>query len=39
VLPDGRQLLRVVPFRWITRVAAIVMGGLAVVSLVTAVTG
>jgi putative Ca2+/H+ antiporter (TMEM165/GDT1 family) len=30
----GRQLLRVVPVRWITRTAAIVMAGLAVVSLI-----
>jgi putative Ca2+/H+ antiporter (TMEM165/GDT1 family) len=35
----GRQLLRVVPFRWITRIAALVMIGLAVVSLVAAVRG
>ena len=35
----GRQLLRVVPFRWITWVAAIVMAGLAAVSLVAASTG
>lgn len=35
----GRQLLRVVPFRWITRVAAIVMSGLAVVSLIAATAG
>jgi Ca2+/H+ antiporter, TMEM165/GDT1 family len=35
----GRQLLRVVPFRWITRTAAAVMIVLAVVSLVTAVRG
>jgi putative Ca2+/H+ antiporter (TMEM165/GDT1 family) len=35
----GRQLLRVVPFRWITRAAAIVMAGLAVVSLIAASTG
>ena len=35
----GRQLLRVVPFRWITRAAAAVMTGLAVVSLVAAATG
>jgi putative Ca2+/H+ antiporter (TMEM165/GDT1 family) len=30
----GRQLLRVVPVRWISRTAAIVMAGLAVVSLI-----
>jgi putative Ca2+/H+ antiporter (TMEM165/GDT1 family) len=35
----GRQLLRVVPFAWITRVAAVVMAGLAIVSLIAAVTG
>jgi len=35
----GRQLLRVVPFRWITRAAAVVMAGLAAVSLIAAVTG
>jgi Ca2+/H+ antiporter, TMEM165/GDT1 family len=35
----GRQLLRVVPFRWITRVAAVVMAGLAIVSLIAAITG
>ena len=35
----GRQLLRVVPFRWITRVAAVVMIGLAVASLTAAITG
>jgi putative Ca2+/H+ antiporter (TMEM165/GDT1 family) len=33
----GRQLLRVVPFGWITRIAAVVMGALAVVSLVAAI--
>jgi putative Ca2+/H+ antiporter (TMEM165/GDT1 family) len=35
----GRQLLRVVPFRWITRAAATVMAGLAVVSLIAATAG
>ena len=35
----GRQLSRVVPFRWITRVTAILMAGLAAVSLVVASTG
>ena len=35
----GRQLLRVMPFRWITRAAAIVMAGLAVVSLIAATAG
>jgi putative Ca2+/H+ antiporter (TMEM165/GDT1 family) len=38
-ITGGRQLLRVVPFRWITRAAAAVMLVLAVVSLVTALTG
>jgi putative Ca2+/H+ antiporter (TMEM165/GDT1 family) len=33
----GRQLLRVVPFGWITRIAAVVMCALAVVSLVAAI--
>jgi putative Ca2+/H+ antiporter (TMEM165/GDT1 family) len=35
----GRQLLRVVPFTWITRIAAVVMAGLAIVSLIAAITG
>jgi Ca2+/H+ antiporter, TMEM165/GDT1 family len=35
----GRQLLRVVPFRWIIRVAASIMAVLAAFSLVTAITG
>ena len=35
----GRQLLRVVPFKWIVRVAALVMIALAVVSLIAAITG
>ncbi|HEY6498453.1 MAG TPA: TMEM165/GDT1 family protein [Streptosporangiaceae bacterium] len=35
----GRQLLRVVPFHWITRIAAVVMAGLAVASLIAAITG
>jgi Ca2+/H+ antiporter, TMEM165/GDT1 family len=35
----GRQLLRVMPFRWITRAAAVVMAGLAAVSLIAAATG
>jgi len=35
----GRQLLRVVPFKWITRVAAVVMIGLAIASLIAAITG
>lgn len=38
-ITSGRQLLRVVPFRWITRTAAVVMIVLAAVSLVTAVRG
>jgi Ca2+/H+ antiporter, TMEM165/GDT1 family len=35
----GRQLLRVVPFGWITRIAAVVMAALAVASLIAAITG
>ncbi len=35
----GRQLLRVVPFGWITRIAAVVMAGLAIASLIAAITG
>ena len=35
----GRQLLRVVPFAWITRIAAVLMAGLAIVSLIAAITG
>jgi putative Ca2+/H+ antiporter (TMEM165/GDT1 family) len=35
----GRQLLRIVPFTWITRTAAAIMTVLAVISLVTAITG
>jgi putative Ca2+/H+ antiporter (TMEM165/GDT1 family) len=35
----GRQLLRVVPFTWITRVAAVAMAGLAIASLIAAITG
>jgi putative Ca2+/H+ antiporter (TMEM165/GDT1 family) len=35
----GRQLLRVVPFAWITRIAAVVMAGLAIASLIAAITG
>jgi putative Ca2+/H+ antiporter (TMEM165/GDT1 family) len=38
-ITGGRQLLRVVPFHWITRTAAAVMIVLATFSLVTAVTG
>ena len=38
-ITGGRQLLRVVPFQWITRTAAAVMTVLAVVSLVTAIAG
>ncbi|HYY18797.1 MAG TPA: TMEM165/GDT1 family protein [Streptosporangiaceae bacterium] len=35
----GRQLLRVVPFAWITRIAAVVMAALAIASLIAAITG
>ena len=35
----GRQLLRVVPFAWITRIAAVIMAGLAIASLIAAITG
>jgi putative Ca2+/H+ antiporter (TMEM165/GDT1 family) len=35
----GRQLLRVVPFTWITRVAAVAMAVLAIASLIAAITG
>jgi putative Ca2+/H+ antiporter (TMEM165/GDT1 family) len=38
-ITGGRQLLRIVPFHWITRTAAAVMTILAVISLVTAITG
>jgi Ca2+/H+ antiporter, TMEM165/GDT1 family len=38
-ITGGRQLLRIVPFRWITRTAAAFMAVLAVISLVTAITG
>jgi Ca2+/H+ antiporter, TMEM165/GDT1 family len=38
-ITSGRQLLRIVPFRWITRAAAAIMATLAVISLVTAITG
>jgi putative Ca2+/H+ antiporter (TMEM165/GDT1 family) len=38
-ITGGRQLLRVVPFHWITRTAAAVMIVLAAFSLVTAITG
>jgi putative Ca2+/H+ antiporter (TMEM165/GDT1 family) len=38
-ITGGRQLPRVVPLKWITRTAAAVMTVLAVVSLVTAITG
>ena len=37
-LTGGRQLLRLIPFTWITRVAAAVMGALSIVSLIDAVT-
>lgn len=35
----GKTLLAVLPLKWITRVAAVVMTGLGIYSLVTAVTG
>jgi putative Ca2+/H+ antiporter (TMEM165/GDT1 family) len=38
-IAGGRQLLRVVPFSWIIRIAAVVMAGLAIVSLIAAITG
>jgi len=38
-ITGGRQLLRIVPFQWITRTAATIMTILAVISLVTAITG
>ena len=38
-ITGGRQLLRVVPFQWITRTAAAVMTVLGVASLVTAIAG
>jgi Ca2+/H+ antiporter, TMEM165/GDT1 family len=38
-ITGGRQLLRVVPFHWITRTAAAVMTVLAAASLVTAIAG
>jgi Ca2+/H+ antiporter, TMEM165/GDT1 family len=38
-ITGGRQLLRIVPFQWITRTAATIMTILAVISLVTATTG
>jgi putative Ca2+/H+ antiporter (TMEM165/GDT1 family) len=38
-ITSGRQLLRVVPFQWITRIAATVMIVLAAISLVTAIRG
>jgi Ca2+/H+ antiporter, TMEM165/GDT1 family len=38
-ITGGRQLLRVVPFTWITRTAAAIMTVLAVISLVTAISG
>jgi Ca2+/H+ antiporter, TMEM165/GDT1 family len=38
-IAGGRQLLRVVPFHWITRTAAAVMTVLCVASLVTAIAG
>jgi hypothetical protein len=36
---DGRQLLRIIPLWWITRIAAVVMAGLAVASLIAAIAG
>jgi Ca2+/H+ antiporter, TMEM165/GDT1 family len=36
-ITGGRQLLRFVPFAWITRAAALVLGSLAVVSLIAAI--
>jgi Ca2+/H+ antiporter, TMEM165/GDT1 family len=38
-IAGGRQLLRVVPFHWITRTAAAVMTVLCAASLVTAIAG
>jgi Ca2+/H+ antiporter, TMEM165/GDT1 family len=38
-ITGGRQLLRIVPFKWITRTAAAIMTALAVISLVTAIAG
>jgi putative Ca2+/H+ antiporter (TMEM165/GDT1 family) len=38
-ITGGRQLLRVVPFKWITRTAGTIMIVLAVFSMVTAITG
>jgi putative Ca2+/H+ antiporter (TMEM165/GDT1 family) len=38
-ITGGRQLLRVVPFTWITRTAAAIMTVLAIISLTTAITG
>jgi putative Ca2+/H+ antiporter (TMEM165/GDT1 family) len=37
-ITGGRQLLRVVPFHWITRIAAVIMTVLAAFSLVAAIT-
>ncbi|MGH3765343.1 MAG: TMEM165/GDT1 family protein [Pseudonocardiaceae bacterium] len=38
-ITGGRRLLRLIPFRWISRTAAAVMGVLAVISLVDIITG
>lgn len=35
----GRTLLAVLPMKWVTRVAAVVMSGLGLYSLVTAIAG
>jgi Ca2+/H+ antiporter, TMEM165/GDT1 family len=38
-ITGGRQLLRLIPYRWITRIAAAVMAALAVVTLISAIAG
>jgi len=38
-ITGGRQLLRLIPYRWITRIAAAVMAVLAVVTLISAIAG
>ena len=38
-ITGGRQLLRLVPYRWITRIAAAVMAALAVVTLISVIAG
>jgi hypothetical protein len=35
----GRQLLRLIPYRWITRIAAAVLAGLSVATIVSAIAG